>query len=30
MPYYEAGDYDELETFSQTNLSNKSKFYKDL
>ncbi|KAL5233888.1 hypothetical protein ACI65C_001298 [Semiaphis heraclei] len=24
IPYYEAGDYEELETFSQTNLSNKT------
>ncbi|XP_060873200.1 uncharacterized protein LOC132947037 isoform X2 [Metopolophium dirhodum] len=33
MPYYEAGDYDELETFSQTNLSNKTSIdmgFKDL
>lgn len=29
ISYYEAGAYHELETFSQTNLSNKSKFYKD-
>jgi len=30
IPDYEVEVYDEFETISQANLSNKSKFYKDL